>query len=330
MLATYNGAEFVGEQLASILAMVRAPDEMVIIDDASTDGTPDILRDFVDRAPFEVDLVVRAEHLGTWATFEEGLRRATGDVLVVCDQDDRWHPDKLSILVPRLLAHPSALMAFSDARLIDSYDQLIGRSRWRVAGFSLQQSRAVALDPLGPLFSHQAVSGCTLAIRAELLPAILPFPAVIHPGLPTMMYDRWISLVAAVTAPVVAVPEQLVDYRIHPGQQIGIPALKVRRLAPRAALRAAQFVHGRAEIDRRMGYHLAHFDEIEKRLLVAGMATPESDDRIDSARAHVRFRESLDPHRRARVRAVATELRREDGYRRFSLGIASAMADVTR
>jgi hypothetical protein len=42
--------------------------------------------------------------------------------------------------------------------------------------------RAVALDPFGPLISHQAVSGCTMAIRAELLPALLPFPADIHPG----------------------------------------------------------------------------------------------------------------------------------------------------
>jgi hypothetical protein len=330
VLATYNGAEFLGEQLDSLLAQIRPPDEFVIIDDRSTDATPEILLAFRDRSDVPVHLTLREEHLGTWATFEEGLRSATGDVLVICDQDDRWHPEKLAILVPRLLSDPNALMAFSDARLIDIDSTVIGGSRWRVAGFSPNDARNVALDPIGPLFSRQAVSGCTLAFRAELLPALLPFPVDIHPGLPTMMYDRWISLMSAVTGQVVPVPERLIDYRIHPAQQIGIPALRIRKVAPHAALRVGQFVHGRTEIDRRMGYHLAHFDEIEKRLDVAGLSSAESEARLASARAHVAFRATLDPRRSVRVRAVASELRRRDGYRRFSLGIASALADIAR
>ena len=330
VLATYNGAQYLGEQLASILAMIRLPDEMVIVDDASTDDTAVLLEDFRDRAPFPVDLVLRHEHLGTWTTFEEGLARATGDILVICDQDDRWHPEKLSVMASRLAEDPEALMAFSDARLINPEGRLIGRSRWRVAGFSTSCARLVSLDPIGPLFGRQAVSGCTLAMRAELLPAVLPFPGDIHPALTVMMYDRWISLVAAVAAPVITVPERLVDYRIHPGQQVGIPALRLRRMAPVLALHLAQFLHGRAEIDRRMSYHLAHFDEIEKRLHVAAMASTESDARLASARQHVGFRQGLPLRRRRRLRAVAGELRRRDGYRRFSLGAASAVADVTR
>lgn len=330
VLATYNGARFLPLQLESLLTQTRPPDEIVIIDDRSTDGTRELLSAFRERAGVEVDLTLRDEHLGTWATFEEGLTRATGDILVVCDQDDRWHREKLEVLVDRLARRPEALMAFSDARLVDAEGKVIGRSRWRVAGFSPKNAQLVALDPFGQLLSRQAVSGCTMAIRAEMLHALLPFPMDIHPGLPTMMYDRWMSLLAAAAGPVVTVPEKLVDYRIHPAQQIGIPALRIRKVAPYLALQAAQFLHGQAEIQRRMGYHLAHLEEIEKRLAMADLATGESTARIEAAKHHLRVRESLDHQRRARIRVVADELQRIDGYRRFSLGIASAVADVAR
>lgn len=329
-LATYNGEDFLREQLASLEAQSQAPDELVIVDDASTDGTPQLLQAFADASTIPVTLVLRDEHLGTWATFEEALSACTGDIILICDQDDRWHRDKVAIMAARMAENPDALMAFSDAFLIDSQGRTIGRSRWRVAGLSPRVARRVAVDALGPLFSHQAVSGCALALRAELLPAMLPFPGDIHPALPVMMYDRWISLVASASAPVVAVPEKLVGYRIHPGQQIGIPALAVRRLAPRLALHGAQFLHPRAEVAGRLDYHVSHLEEIEKRLAVSGLRTEATDARLDAAETHLRFRASLAGRRRSRVRGVAHEVRQANGYRRFSLGVASALADVAR
>jgi hypothetical protein len=145
-----------------------------------------------------------------------------------------------------------------------------------------------------------------------------------------MMYDRWISLVAAAAAPAATVPEPLVDYRIHPGQQIGIPALRVRRIVPRAALTGAQFLRGRFEVAQRMEYHLAHLEQIEKRLMAAQLDTPRSRAALAAADHHLRFRSSLAPKRRARVRPVLDELRAVDGYRRFSLGMSSAVADLAR
>ena len=330
VLATFNGEHYLQEQLDSLAGQTTPPDELIIIDDGSTDATPGILRAFAASAPFPTELVLRSEHLGTWATFEEGLTLATGDIILICDQDDRWHADKVGVLASRLAERPETLMAFSDARLINAGGRIIGRSRWRVAGFSPRQARAMAADSFGPLTSRQAVSGCTLAIRSELLPAILPFPSAIHPALPTMMYDRWISLVASAAASVVTVPETLVDYRIHPGQQIGIPALSIRRVAPRFALQCAQFLHSRAEVIGRIEYHVAHLEEIHKRLIVAGLSTEASEQRLEVAERHLRFRASLDRRRRARVPVVIQELRRLDGYRRFSLGVVTAVSDVTR
>ena len=180
VMATFNGEEFLMEQLASIARQSRCPDDMIVVDDASTDATATILRDFADAAPFPVELVVRSSHLGTSATFEEAMRRATGDILLICDQDDHWHPDKIATMVDRLQANPGALLAFSDSRLVGPTNRQIDRSRWRIAGFTPSEWRSMRDDAFGQMVFRQVVAGCTAAIRSDLLTAALPFPGALQ------------------------------------------------------------------------------------------------------------------------------------------------------
>lgn len=330
VMATYNGRQFLEEQLDSLLKQERQPDEVVVADDASFDGTQALLEDFAERAPFSVVLPCRNEHRGTWDTFEDAFRASSGDVLLICDQDDIWAPEKLGAIESAFNANPTALMAFSDARLINRDNEVIGRSRWHVAGFAPQHAQALARDPLAQIFTRQVVSGCTMAIRRELLAAALPLPRDIHPGIPVMMYDRWLALLSATAGPVLALPSTLIDYRIHPGQQIGIPRLGLRRLAPRSALQASQFLHNMAETQRRMAYHQAHFEEIERRLTNAGLLTETAADRLKSVGHHLDQRSGLAHERRRRIATASREYRHPDGYRRYSLGLASALADMIR
>lgn len=330
VLATFQGERFIREQLDSLRRQWRQPDELVVVDDGSTDRTLDIVREFAEAAPFRVVVMDRPEHRGTSATFGEAMALATGDVLVVCDQDDRWYPDKISILVEALEAQPDAYIAFSDAGLIDANGRPIGRSRWRVAGFSPVEQAAMSRDPLGLMLARRVMSGCTAAIRAELVPAILPIPGALHPSLSPIIYDHWISLVGAATGPVVLVPRQLVDYRIHPRQQIGIPGLAIRRWAPRTSLRLAQFRASRDEIDRRMEFDSLHAELIQERLAETGLGSEAADTVLRMATRHLRSRQSLPEARHRRVGEIIAELRHEDGYRRFALGTATAVADLTR
>lgn len=330
VLATYNGERFLGEQLESLSAQNRLPDELIVVDDASTDLTPEILHGFARSARFPVETISLPHHMGTSATFEEGLRRAEGDVVLICDQDDRWAPDKVAVMAERLSAHPKALLAFSDAVLIDSEGRLLSRSRWRVAGFGRRQRELMAEDPLGQMLARQIVSGCTAAIRRELVPALLPFPEGLHPALKDMMYDRWISLVAAAAGEVITIPERLVEYRIHPDQQIGIPALPVRRVAPRAALEIGQFRAGGVARAGRSQYHAAHMREISKRLESAELDSGEAMLRLRLADRHLTLRGALPTSRWRRSRQVGRHYLDEDGYRRFALGLATAVADWSR
>ncbi len=330
VLATYNGEHFLAEQLTSLANQLRPPDEVVVVDDASHDHTVALLRDFRVSAPFKVRIVDRKHHLGTAATFAEAMEMATGDIIVICDQDDRWRSDKISVLVDRMRAEPNALLAFSDARLIDANGALMDPSRWRVAGFSARQVQAMARDSFGQMMSRQIMSGCTSAVRAELIPALLPFPSGLHPDLPDMIYDRWISLLAAAVGPVALVTDQLVDYRIHRDQQIGIPALKIRRLAPRAALHLAQFRVTPEQVEQRTEFHRIHIQEIDRRLLATGLTSSMSDRQIQEADEHLRLRTELSPARAERVGPVLREFRSGGGYRRFSLGVATALSDLIR
>ncbi|MFN8050242.1 MAG: glycosyltransferase family 2 protein [Acidimicrobiales bacterium] len=330
VLATFNGERYLQQQLDSLRQQWRTPDELIVVDDGSTDRTLQLVRRFAEQAPFRVVVMDRPQHRGTNETFGEAISLATGDVIVTCDQDDRWYPDKISLLVESLEAQPDAFIAFSDAGLIDAEGRSIGRSRWRVAGFSPIEQAAMSRDPLGQMLARRVMSGCTAAIRAELVPAVLPVPKPMHPSLNEIMYDHWISLVAAAAGPIVMVPRQLVDYRIHPSQQIGIPGLTVRRWAPRTSLRLAQFRASRYEIDRRMEFDSLHLEEIRQRLAMTGLGSEATERVLDMANRHLRSRQALPEDRIRRVADVMSELRHEHGYRRFALGAATAFADLTR
>lgn len=239
-------------------------------------------------------------------------------------------PEKVAVMAERMAAHPEALLAFSDAVLINPTGDLLSRSRWRVSGFGTREWGLMARDPLGQMLARQVVSGCTAAIRRSLVDVLLPFPEGLHPALGDMMYDRWMSLVAAAAAPVLTIPERLVEYRIHPGQQIGIPGLPLRRIVPKTTLRIGQFRAGGAERVGRSQYHEVHVLEIAKRLESTGVDTGDASLRLRLASQHLGTRGSLDRSRIRRGTKVWSHYLDDDGYRRFALGLATAVADFTR
>ena len=92
-MATYNGERFVVEQLASILPQLAPEDEVVVIDDKSSDSTSELVAGFGDA---RIRLIEHQERQGVVCSFEDAVRSASGDILFLCDQDDIWAPDKVS------------------------------------------------------------------------------------------------------------------------------------------------------------------------------------------------------------------------------------------
>ncbi|SDY91484.1 glycosyltransferase [Nitrosomonas sp. Nm58] len=91
-MCTYNSEAHLQEQLDSVANQTRLPDELVICDDCSTDRTEDIVRAFVNIAPFKVNFSVNEKRLGSTANFEKAICMCQGDIIALADHDDICYP----------------------------------------------------------------------------------------------------------------------------------------------------------------------------------------------------------------------------------------------
>ena len=199
-MASYNGGRFVDAQLQSVLSQLKPQDELVIIDDRSTDDTLERIRQIGDA---RIQLRKHERNAGVVATFEDALRSATGQILFLCDDDDVWAPTKVRRFLDVFANHPEVEIVQSRVRMIDENDRPLPDSRINRKGRFL------------PGFWRNLYKnhyqGSAMAIRASLLGRVLPFPA--RKG---FLHDAWIGtrndLLGGRTA---FIDEDLLFYRRH-------------------------------------------------------------------------------------------------------------------
>ena len=114
VVTCYNQGRFLPESIGSLLSQTRRPDEILLVDDGSTDNT----RDQVRRFP-EV-IYIRQDNSGLAAARNTGLRRSRGDLLVFLDADDRLVPQALEAGLDDFAAHPECAFVFGAFRRIDA------------------------------------------------------------------------------------------------------------------------------------------------------------------------------------------------------------------
>lgn len=219
-IATYNGASYVRLQLESILSQLPENAEVVVADDGSTDGTLDVIHSFGDS---RIRILPQSEHLGPTCNFERALQDAKGDVIFLADQDDIWTPGKVSQM---LAALEKASLAVHDASFID------GGGLPLVALGSMWSRRPYKSGVFRNWFKN-TYTGCCMAFRRELLEKALPFPK----DLP--MHDQWLGLMAERYFSVVAVRDNLIQYRIHEKNATQLVGGKSRGLVQRVKWRLA-------------------------------------------------------------------------------------------
>ena len=124
-MVTYQGAEYVAEQIESILPQLCGGDELVVSEDGSTDGTREIVAQYArGGAPLRL---IDGPRQGLVANFQNVVSNASGEVLFLADQDDVWLPGK----VERMLAEfddPACLVAVHDAALVDAEGKPLGQT----------------------------------------------------------------------------------------------------------------------------------------------------------------------------------------------------------
>lgn len=237
-MATYNGLGHLDEQLDSLLGALASGDELVVVDDASTDGTWERLRQLGDT---RVRLHRNPANLGVRASFERALALAQFDVILLADQDDVWERDKRDRLLEPFLADAGVMVAISDASLID------GSGR-RFAD-SFMATRGGFDGSLAGTLVRSRFLGCAMAVRRDVLGLALPIPAR------APMHDMWLGVVGGVLGRVVYVDAPLLRYRRHGGNvsparspsrlqalrwRIGLVVALALRLAVRTFVRRAR------------------------------------------------------------------------------------------
>ncbi len=214
-MCTFNGENFLLEQLESIARQKRLPDQLVVCDDGSLDSTGEILQNFARRAPFAVRTHRNQERLGSTKNFEKAIGLCDGDFIALCDQDDVWEPTKLERLLEGI-ADSSIGGVFSDATLVDAYGRSLGRRLWQIHRFHLGQEGDLSREAaIRLLLKHDVVTGATLMFRASIRELLLPICDL-------WVHDGWIAWMLILYSRMAFVAEPLVRYRVHARQQLGI------------------------------------------------------------------------------------------------------------
>jgi glycosyltransferase involved in cell wall biosynthesis len=199
-MASYQGERYISPQLRSIVEQLSAGDEVIVVDDASTDRTCAEILAFGD---LRITLIRNAQNRGVLRSFETALSAASGEIVFLSDQDDMWLPGKVETMLKEFEADRDLMLVVSDAVLIDEQGSKVGDS------FYAQRGK---FRP--GMWSNLLIGkfhGCTMAIRSPLLHQALPFPRGkdVH-------HDTWIGCLNALLkgkTKYLATP--LVAYRRH-------------------------------------------------------------------------------------------------------------------
>jgi rhamnosyltransferase len=219
-MATFNGGNFLEMQLASIAEQSRLPDELVVCDDGSADGTPEVVERFATRAPFEVRLIRNEERLGYGANFMKAARLCRGQVIAWSDQDDVWAPDKVARCAPEFERDDDVLLVVH-ARQIGEWvaPGWFRRGRSVIRG---ARRREVHTPTSLPFWISAPGYACVVSRRLLEIAEVL---GTTHPGVLERFsgHDTFTSFLAGASGKVVLIPDVLVTYRQHTAQVAGAP-----------------------------------------------------------------------------------------------------------
>ncbi len=197
-MATHNGERFLPQMLESLAAQTLQPDELVVRDDASEDGTVGILQAFGRRAPFRVDVISGGPRLGFAQNFVAASRQCSGGLIFFADQDDTWRRHKLARVArgvragdPMAIFHDFALQSDDGTQIAPSFYAVLAER-----GFSPQAS----------------VNGCSIAVTRGFVET-WGWP----PADTSVSHDVWVALLATAFDQRRTLEEVLIDYRLHEG-----------------------------------------------------------------------------------------------------------------
>jgi glycosyltransferase involved in cell wall biosynthesis len=126
IMPCYNAARFVQDSVDGILRQSFQDFELIIVDDASKDNSPDVLRNLAGRDA-RIRLITHDKNRGASSSRNDGIRAARGDYIAFCDADDLWEPGKLKSQIELLSGNAEYDITYCDSQIIDETGALIGQ-----------------------------------------------------------------------------------------------------------------------------------------------------------------------------------------------------------
>lgn len=224
VICTHNGRRYIEQQLESVLSQTLTPYEILISDDASTDGTMQLALEFLKSekeknsklSKIRIQSVAHSAHLGISRNFEFAMKAATGDLIALCDQDDVWLPNKLFTLAKLFETERGVLLVHTDSLLVDANLRSLRTTSFELLKFTSQEknmeSQGVATEFL---LRRNVVTGATVVLRPELLQYALPIPD-------SYLHDEWLGLVASALGAISYSGQTTILYRQHESNSVGL------------------------------------------------------------------------------------------------------------
>ncbi|MFC3156819.1 glycosyltransferase [Gilvimarinus japonicus] len=219
-MASHNGERFIARQLESILAELALEDELIVVDDHSTDNTTAIVRAQQDT---RIKLHQNVHRIGHVASFAKAISLAKGDIIALADQDDLWLENRLAP-IKAALSEPSCLVVAGNFTDIDERDGMLKLpSKRRLKASDSDRYHA---NLWGILKGERPYYGCAMAFNQALKEQILPIPTYVE------SHDLWVAMAGNLDGAIRHLEANVLAKRQH-GRNVSSP---VRRSWPKLVL----------------------------------------------------------------------------------------------
>jgi glycosyltransferase involved in cell wall biosynthesis len=224
-LCTYNGEKYLKPQLDSILSQSHKPDEVIVVDDCSSDNTVAILQDYANRYQGLFHYYLNETNLGYKKNFAKAFSLCTKDIVFFADQDDLWNHHKIERVLRRFSKMP-------DLEAVATGIWLISKRGRRIRHYFSKHTKRKfnkAKAQWKILLKNPLIPGTALAVKRQAMQKWLPIPS-------EFMHDEWFTLCASVSNHCYIMRHDLTFYRQHAEQALGGEDMQ-------------ELIHGREDYD---------------------------------------------------------------------------------
>jgi hypothetical protein len=200
VIPCFNYGDYVADAVRSALGQDWPAVEVIVVDDGSTDHSPEVLAGF--GAAVEV---IRRENGGLNAATDTGVAAARGEFVTFLDADDTWQPGRVRALVEPLIAHPEVGLTYGDMTVVDADGRVLYESFNAASGFVPAPSGRF----LGRMLRGNCVSAGAMMVRMSLRDHFHPIPPF------AAWQDWWIATQVLREADILPVPDSVNIYRQH-------------------------------------------------------------------------------------------------------------------